>query len=109
VGLSQTYSASDKTVETKTKSTVTEAHAGWLSAIGIGVTESGKFKTTITESASRKTTVGTTVTASFLLAAVPGEVYTVDCYFDKVFGTFVFQKKPVYFFDPIFIGGDLAP
>jgi hypothetical protein len=92
VGLTHTYKESDKQVETHTKSTVTEAHAGWLSVIGLGVPESGKFKTTVTQSQSRKSTVGSTVTASFLLSAQPGESYKVDCYFDKVFGTFAFKK-----------------
>ena len=92
VGLTHTYKESDKQVETHTKTTVTQAHAGWLSVIGLGVSESGTFKTTVTRSQSRKASVGSTVTASFLLAAQPGESYKVDCYFDKVFGTFAFKK-----------------
>ncbi|MSP63774.1 MAG: hypothetical protein EXR72_26200 [Myxococcales bacterium] len=86
-------SEGDRQVEQVESTTpVTQYNAGWLSVLGLGVTEDGKTKSVLGNSASRATTAGSSVCAHFLLNAQPGESYTVDIYFDKVFGTFAFMK-----------------
>jgi hypothetical protein len=95
-GVSYTTTTTDKDAHTTYHSKVVESDEGWLSKLGLGegVTDDGTTKTTVTEGGSHTIVSGTTVQATFDLSAQPGEGYSVDVYFDKIFNTFMFRPTP---------------
>jgi hypothetical protein len=90
--VSHTITTTDKQSTTRFTTTVTDANAGWLSAIGLGVTQSGQTTSKITMSSSRTDTTTQTQSASINLSAAAGETYNVDIYFDRLFGSFRVMK-----------------
>lgn len=65
---------------------------GWLSFLGLGITEDKTTKTTVTHSSSKQVKVSDMVEVRADLYAKPGEIYGVDAYYDSVFGTFCFRS-----------------
>jgi hypothetical protein len=66
---------------------------GWLSFIGLGVTEDTTYKTTVSHSASQEINQGSAVECRVELFAAADEFYGMDAYYDSVFGTFAFMKS----------------
>jgi hypothetical protein len=64
---------------------------GFLSFLGIGVTETKTLTTKLTESGSNDLRKGTSTAATVQLNAQADELYSVAVYYDTVFGTFAFQ------------------
>jgi hypothetical protein len=86
------YKETDKQTQTKTKTTVKKTEEGWLGIVGLGPSD-GSSSTTLTESSSRSVTTGSSVCAKFSLSrALNDPPYGVDIYFDRQFGTFVFNR-----------------
>lgn len=90
----------DTTTTQSTTSTVTECHRGWLSMLGIGETRNGTYTTTTTLGTSRTESVSSTASAQYSLQAAANEAYTLDVYYDTLFGSFLTRKPqaPLYFF-----------
>jgi hypothetical protein len=92
VSASHSRTVTDKQVESSFKTRVSDAESGWLSALGMGVTQDGKTTTTLSQSSSRSVSVGETTEAQFMLAANADEFYSVDIYYDRMFGTFALRR-----------------
>jgi hypothetical protein len=92
--VSHTVTTTEKTSTLSTKTTVKECHPGWLSLIGVGVTEAGTFTTSVSMGSSRADQVSSTVSAAFNLSAAANESYSVDVHYDSVFGSFLTRKPP---------------
>lgn len=92
--ISHTITQTDKVSTSTTTTTVKNYHAGWLSLVGIGVTKNGVETTTVSLGSSRTDAVSSTVSASFQLAAAAGESYTVEVFYDNVFGSFLTRNPP---------------
>jgi hypothetical protein len=73
---------------------VDDYNAGWLSAIGIGPSETKKVKSTFMQSASKAVAQGFQATAQVDLYAEADEFYSVTVYYDTVFGSFAFRQAP---------------
>ena len=92
VNSSHTHTVSDTMVESSFQTRVRDADAGWLSALGFGSSENGKTKTTMKQSSTRSVEVGETTTAEFMLGAEVDENYSVNVYYDRLFGTFAVRR-----------------
>jgi hypothetical protein len=66
--------------------------AGFLSFLGIGVTDSNTIQTSISQGTALQNTSGQTATQSFTFNSNPTENYSCEVYFDIVFGSFVFRQ-----------------
>ncbi len=66
---------------------------GFLSFLGVGVPETATVKTNVTHGSSRQVTTGTEVSEEVAFFAQPGENYSVEVYYDRIFGAFAL--KPV--------------
>lgn len=84
-------SQSDKASKLQTTTTVTDSHGGWLTLLGIGSQTGGKMTTQISLGSSRTTSDTQTKSASYSLEAGPNEAYTVEVYYDNIFGTFLMR------------------
>jgi hypothetical protein len=100
--LSHTRTITDRQSTSRYSTKVTDSHAGWLSLIGIGITENSQVKTTVTVGSARQEASADTVATQMNLSAAAGESYEVEVYFDQVFGSFLF-KKPTSVLSPIII------
>lgn len=91
--ISHTITSANRAATTKVVSTVTDSHPSWLAALGIsfGVGESGKTMTSYTLGSARADRSVNSVSSEYQLTARPGEIYSVNIYFDSIFQTFVFQ------------------
>jgi hypothetical protein len=69
-----------------------EDRPGWLSFLGLGVTEDKTVKTTVTHVSLTEVREGEEVSLTVHLEAQAGEHYAVEAYYDRVFGTFAFRK-----------------
>jgi hypothetical protein len=87
---SSTQSQTD--TNTETTSTVQTDKAGWLGFLGIGVTDNNTTKTTVTNKTSTKQDSTRSVAATLTLVAGANEYYTVDVYYDTLFGTLLVRK-----------------
>ncbi len=91
--LEHAITATDRTAKQSYTTTLKDAHAGWLSALGIGaVTESSSVKTTITQGSAQLDTTTSKVKAKVHLDASAGESYTVEVYYDRVLGSFALKS-----------------
>lgn len=68
---------------------------GWLSFLGLGVTEEKHVKTSVTHTGSTTVKTGQTVSTEVKFFAEVGETYCVEAYYDRVFGTFAFRSAPL--------------
>jgi len=87
--LSHTISESDRTSTMSTTTTVKDANSGWLSLIGIGDPVDDKVTTKVSFGSSRTTSTSKTKTTTLTLSAASNENYSVDVFYDKIFGTFL--------------------
>jgi hypothetical protein len=89
-----TYSAtqSQTTSSTQTNEYVQTDKSGWLSFLGIGVADDKTTKVTVTNKTSTKQDSTQTVSATFTLVAGANEYYTVDVYYDNLYGTVLLRK-----------------
>ncbi len=72
-----------------------EYREGFLSFLGLGVTENKTLKTTFRHGSSTANTVGETIETSADFYATLTEQYAVEVYYDRLFGTFAFKKVSV--------------
>lgn len=87
--MSHTISESDRTSTMTTTTTVKDANSGWLSLIGIGDPVDDKVTTKVSFGSSRTTSTSNTKTTTLILSAASNESYSVDVFYDKIFGTFL--------------------
>jgi len=85
---------SHTTSKLQTTTTVTDSHGGWLTLLGIGSSTGGKTTTQISFGSSRTTSSTNTKSASYSLEAGASEAYTVEVYYDNIFGTFLMRVPP---------------
>lgn len=87
--MSHTITESDKTSTMTTTTTVKDANSGWLALIGVGDLVDDKVTTKVSFGSSRTTSTTNTKSATLTLSAAPTESYSVDVFYDKIFGTFL--------------------
>jgi hypothetical protein len=68
--------------------------AGWLAALGLGVTETKKVKSACTYKSTQGSRVGRKVTAQVELYADADQHYEVEVFYDRVFCTFALRPGP---------------
>jgi|GEM_PF-7001893 len=96
-GGTQTFSAThtitstDLSTTVKTTTTVENDSAGFLSFLGIGVTETQTLQSQISQSTSAQNSTSNTVTQQYTLNGNGHEYYSCEVYFDVVFGAFAFR------------------
>ncbi len=93
--VSHTVTQTDKQSRLETTTTVKNCHPGWLSVIGVGQTKAGTFTSSVSLGSSRTDVVSSTVSAGFSLAAAAGESYSVEVYYDNIFGSFLTRPPPL--------------
>ena len=90
-------SVSDALMTSSTHSVVNTQNdkSGWLSFLGIGVTDDNSSKVTLTNKNSNTSTSGQTVTATINLHAGAEEYYKVEIYYDAIFGSVLLREVPL--------------
>ena len=73
---------------------IQEDRKGWLSFLGIGIQDKTSTAT-LTQSHSTQVKVGEKVAVRVDLYSKPDELYAVEAYYDRVFGTFAFKNVPI--------------
>ncbi|CAN5925197.1 hypothetical protein BH11MYX4_BH11MYX4_19720 [soil metagenome] len=101
--LSHTITASDQSSKMSVTTTVKDANSGWLSLIGIGEPVDDKVTTKVSFGSSRTTSTSNTKTATLNLNAASNESYSVDVFYDNIFGTFLSRVPTPP--PPVVIGG----
>jgi len=88
---SDLYATTDFTVKT------VDFRPGWLSFLGLGVTENKTVKTTVTHGRSREVKVGDKVEVDLDIYTElqPSQSYGIAAYYDRVFGTYAFKQVPL--------------
>ncbi|HTV10214.1 MAG TPA: hypothetical protein VMD97_14315 [Candidatus Aquilonibacter sp.] len=92
-----TYTAQHQVIQSDISTTAqTTMHvnadkAGFLSFLGLGVTETSTLESQLSQSASTQITSGTTISQSYVLNGNGTEFYACEIYYDKVFGSFAFR------------------
>ena len=84
-------SSTDTQAQTHVQTFAETDSAGWLSALGIGVTESRTVTTQTTQSSSSQVANGQTVSQTYTLYGDGAHFYASEIYYDRVFGTFAFR------------------
>ncbi len=90
--LSQSTTSTDQQAVAEYRSRIDDSRKGFLSYLGIGISETETVKTVITVSDSTQVSQSQTVTATVQFFAAPGEHYSVEVYYDRVFSSFAFRK-----------------
>ena len=100
---SVTVSASQMNASTQSVVNAQDDKSGWLSFLGIGVTDDKSTKVTVTDKATNTSSAMQTLTATVTLNAGPNEYYNVQAYYDTVFGTVLLRKvaNPPEFTAPV--------
>lgn len=83
-----------QTDNTSVENTTVDAQtdkAGFLSFLGVGVTDNNSFQVTLVESTSAQTSIGQKFSSSYTLYSDPSKYYCTEIYFDVVFGSFAFR------------------
>jgi hypothetical protein len=93
---SHTVEQIDRSTTTNYTTRVENYRPGWLSFLGLGVTEEKTVKTTITQSCSTAESVLHQNSVMARLCADSNENYIVSIYYDRVFGTFAFEPPPAF-------------
>jgi hypothetical protein len=96
--LSETITTTDESASSSVSTEVVDSSSGWLSAIGLGVTSDGTTTTSLTTGSAGTTSASSAVAATLTLHAAAGESYSMDVYYDRIFGTFAFKPTPVVIF-----------
>jgi hypothetical protein len=91
--VSAMHTISTADVETAANSTtnVENDSAGFLSFLGIGVTQNQVLQSQISQSSSAQAANGQTFSQQYTLNGNGNEYYSCEVYFDVVFGTFAFR------------------
>jgi hypothetical protein len=92
-----THTVTQEDMNAKTDFTIKmqDQSPGWLSFLGLGITEEKHVKNSATHTGSRAVQIGDKVSTTVDFHAEQGEAYCVWAYYDRVFGTFAFQAKPL--------------
>lgn len=101
--MSHTITESDKTSTMTTTTTLKDANSGWLSLIGIGDPVDDKVTTKVSFGSSRTASTSSTKTTTLSLDAAANESYSVDVFYDKIFGTFLSRTPQAQ--PPVVFGG----
>ncbi len=89
---SKNITQTDTQSESKFSTTVTEFSKGWASHFGVGITQNQTKTTSNVWASSNSTSTSQTTSVGFSLHAEIDEIYALEVYFDKVFGTFATKK-----------------
>jgi len=89
--LSYTISNTDRAQTVRTTFGVEDDTASFLAFANIGVTQTLKAQSIMTQKSTSEKTTATTITRQFRFFANPTEYYTVEVYCDVIFGTFAFR------------------
>jgi len=92
-----THTVTNEDMNAKTEFSINtqDQSPGWLSFLGLGITEEKHVKNSATHTGSRAVKIGEVVSTKVEFHAQQGESYCVWAYYDRVFGTFAFQRKPL--------------
>jgi hypothetical protein len=85
--------STDTNTATDYQTWVDDYNAGWLSAIGIGPSETKKVKSNFSQSSSKAVTEGFEAAAQVEFWAEADEDYIVTVYYDTTFGSFAFRQE----------------
>jgi len=83
-------SAADSFAKTSYSIRTEDFRSGFLSFLGLGVTESKSTKTTISHTSMAATTNSASIATNGRFHAAPNQRYAVEAYYDRAFGTFCF-------------------
>jgi hypothetical protein len=92
--VSATISQADREARSNFSTHVEDRREGWLSFLGIAVPGTETIKATASMSSSTEVTSAQTSKAVVKLSCEADEFYTVDVYFDRIFGTFATKMAP---------------
>lgn len=92
--LSHGVVASDRTASSIYRSMTTQTTAGLLAFAGIGVTETSTMKMTSTHTQSQQLTMSEIVSTTLEAHAIGDEQYSIDIFYDRIFGGFAFRQAP---------------
>ncbi|HVB24537.1 MAG TPA: hypothetical protein VNG51_21555 [Ktedonobacteraceae bacterium] len=88
--VSYTISSEDKSVEVQTTTTITDYKPGWLTAL-FGDNQTVENTMTTTYTTTDDTTSSTTVSQALNVSLAPGSLeYTVDVWYDRLFGNLAY-------------------
>jgi hypothetical protein len=93
--MSVTFTNSQMTSSTHAVTNVQSDKSGWLSFLGIGVTDDTTSKVTLTNKTSNTSSSSQTVTATINLHAGADEYYRVEVYYDTIFGSVLLREIPL--------------
>jgi hypothetical protein len=90
--VSYTISNTDRTQSQRSSFGVEDDSASFLAFANIGVTQSIRAESILTQTSTSETTAATTITRQVQFFADPDEFYIVEVYCDVIFGTFAFRS-----------------
>ena len=90
--LSYTVTNTDLQQSVQTDTGIEDDTASFLAFANIGVTQTVKLQSTLTETSATQTTTTKTATRQVQFFANPTEYYSVEVYCDVIFGTFAFRS-----------------
>jgi hypothetical protein len=86
-----TITSTDLATKVNTTTTVENDTAGFLSFLGLGVTQTQTLQSQVSQSNSSQDSTAKTVTQQYTLNGNGNEYYSCEVYFDVVFGAFAFR------------------
>lgn len=89
---SYTLTSTDMQQNVLTETDVEDDTAAFLAFLNIGIPQTVKLQSVLTETSSAQVTTTKTITREVQFYANPTEYYTVEVYCDVVFGTFAFRS-----------------
>jgi hypothetical protein len=90
--VSYTISNTDRTQVQRSQFAVEDDSASFLAFANIGVTQTIRAESVLTQTSTSETTAATTITRQVQFFADPNEFYSVEVYCDVIFGTFAFRS-----------------
>lgn len=90
--LSYTITNTDLLQNVRTETSVEDDTASFLAFANIGVTQTVKAQSILTQTSAAQTTTTKTITRQVQFFANPTEYYSVEVYCDVIFGTFAFRS-----------------
>ena len=73
---------------------MTDSREGWLSFVGLGVTDTSTTRMTTTHSQSTELSISERIKTAVELHAAGSERYNIDVFYDRIFGGFAFRRAP---------------
>ena len=89
---SYTVTNTDRSQRVRTRIRVEDDTASFLAFANIGVTQTVRYESVLTQTSTSETTSQTTITRQVKFFAKPDEYYSVEVYCDVIFGTFAFRS-----------------